>query len=233
MDINNKKIYLPLIAISLAIIAIWILFHIELIKLISQLSTFGILIIACLAWREYQAKAANQVNDKQLEKVVELVEYLRKKRKFYINTPYDGEDYVDLIGLLETTDDIQSLKISFKELEKIEKKLWYYSNHPLIPYEISQTIKIFLNQVQLNNLEGKYIAVENIISIAKLEDHQKQQLEPTQQYLILKQYVSEIVLALQQWLHQNDVQSVNLPSLDPALCGKKELPKLQASQSNV
>ncbi len=233
MDINDKKTYLPLIAVSLAVIALWVLFHIELIKLIAQLSLFGIFIIACLAWREYKTQTKNQVNEKQLDKVIELVEYLRTKRKFYLNTQNDREDYVDLMGLLETTNDIHAIKIRSKDWEKLEKNLNYYRKHPLIPFEIAEAIKQFLNQINHPQIESKYIPVEQLIATPAFGNHSKQPEETIEQYFILKESVSELVLELHQWLNQTDVKRINLPPLDPALCPKEKLKKLESSQSKV
>lgn len=82
MNLNNKNIYIPLIAVSTSLIAIWILFQNEFIKLISQLSSIGTVIIAFNALREYRNKVVNKVNEKQLDTVIELIKYIRDFRYF-------------------------------------------------------------------------------------------------------------------------------------------------------
>ena len=90
MNLNNKYIYIPLITISLTIIALWILFQKDFIKLISQISSLGTPVIAYFSWRAYTTVFKTKASEVQFNRVVNLISEL-KKIKVIINSSKNNE----------------------------------------------------------------------------------------------------------------------------------------------
>jgi len=274
MDLNNKNIYIPLIAVSLSLIVIWIIFQAEFIKLLSEIASFGTLIVAIYAVKEYRSKVVNKVNEEQLKKVLELLEYMQKceyKGNFHIYQKNIHKNPIHIvkeeISLLEICENYNPLFLEYLEYqdfinrpmdvnysylfvsEKFIKdliKLSKYCNNPLIPKEIAQKLKILsgLNIEGLNIAKNQYKTEINHFNnsvVVKQEDNSESKYT-LGEYIILdkddyaltiycklqnkeitsvidywsdfRKYLKDLVKAIKNWLHNNNVKGVNLPDLD-------------------
>ena len=205
--------------ISLTVITLGLLFilgkltmKIDLLEAISKLSSIGTPLIALFAYIEYKSKTANKVNEKQLESVLEMVEYLTSKKVCRYGQRSSGKEaYKTLLEVLEieldTEDRIQNQiiieaemghreeidNVDIERLEDFINKINYYSKKPLMPTDIRSELKKF----------HKYIEDEKSIH-GNFRTHKIE---------TFKISVDGIFRETQKWLHDNQVKDVRLPRI--------------------
>ena len=199
---------------------LYLLLQPNLTQTLSNIFSLATPIIALIAYKEYRQKVVNKVNDKQLNKIIELVNFLRKKRKFYLdiidnNSSLPISYHTDLLGFLdEKPSFIQKGEISKKDFVKIEKQLYLYTKDPLIPKEIAKAITILLSKIRHQNPRNyiqRWRASPTYNYI--IQEHSQ---EENNKFEVINQKVfyntlCDLVSEINDWLHEYNVKDINLP----------------------
>ncbi|MDR9403476.1 MAG: hypothetical protein RI580_08555 [Halothece sp. Uz-M2-17] len=193
----------------------------DLLEAISKLSSIGTPLIALLAYIEYKSKTANKVNEKQLDTVIELVKYIRGYRYFESTEKicYEYDDgKTDLIGIYNLTSP-EDVVISYERFNDFKSELNKYVNDPVLPSPIACKIKNFLSNVKETKEYPKLGSHIEYPSFKECRDTLKYKSDGK---IILKQYVGEIIMAIDDWLMENQVKNINLPKIDKESIRKKK-----------
>lgn len=170
-------------------------------KIINIITAIGTLTIAYFSWKAYDTIIGQKINEKQLEKVLELLEYM-KNINFtiygYINETFNVAGETNLIELSENYSLLTDLS-DFNELfsDRVKDinycnifasksfmrkliKLSEYSDDPLLPKEIASDLKLL--KVSIQGLEAKKTGYKIIDDDTKNNTIKVQLLskEPTQ-----------------------------------------------------
>lgn len=159
----------------------------------------------------YHKILVNKLNEQQLNTVIEVVKEIRSLQGFK-STQQIYQEYndgiTDLMGIYDFKYCV-SVVIDSQKFNELEKKLNEYINNPILPHKIANKLKKFLSKVQkTSNKNGSYIKYPALI-----QDHSSPQYKGIY-ILYLRQYVGEIIVAIDDWLWENQVKDINLPKLD-------------------
>ena len=207
-----QNAFLVLFTIILSFIFGYLEEKMEFSNTLSELASIGTPLIALFAYWEYKSKTANKVNEKQLESVLEMVEYLTSKKVCRYGQRSSGKEaYKTLQEVLELEKKVGSVEhqiiienemtlrtrinnigIDIELFEDFMDKINYYSKKPLIPNQIKNELEKFHEYLKYRQTYGFFVTAE-------IED--------------FKKHVDQIFYKTQKWLDSNQVKEVRLPRM--------------------
>lgn len=105
----------------------------------------------------------------------------------------------------------QEVVININKFNELRDELNKYINNPVLPKKIACKIKRLLSKVQEKRQDqkiGSYVKNPSFIECSSNPEYKSYGM------IILRQYIGEIIVVIDDWLRENQVKDINLPQVN-------------------